>query len=158
MRFLLILAMFFYSCHSNSQSDTDARDAGPDLSLLVDFEKIKKSDEEWKAELGDLAYYALREAGKERPFTGKFWDNKKPGIYTCGGCGLPLFDAVTKFKSGTGWPSFYEPISKKVVDEDVDYKVGYKRTEVLCARCDGHLGHVFADDFFQLLSNQLVIG
>ncbi len=109
------------------------------------FKKVVKTEAEWKAQLNDQEYYVLRQAGTERAFTGEYWDNKLNGVYSCKACGLPLFSSDTKYKSGTGWPSFYEPIAKDAVGEDVDYKIGYKRTEVHCARCDGHLGHVFED-------------
>ncbi len=109
------------------------------------IKKIVKSEAEWKAELSDEAFYVLREQGTERAFTGKYWDNKKEGIYTCGGCQLPLFSSATKFKSGTGWPSFYEPLEAAYVEEDVDNSYGMRRVEVHCARCHGHLGHVFDD-------------
>jgi len=109
------------------------------------IEKITKSKKEWKAQLSDLEYHVLREKGTERSFTGDLWDNKKEGLYTCAACSLPLFESDTKFVSGTGWPSFHSPIKEENIAEDVDYKVGYKRVEVLCARCNGHLGHVFPD-------------
>ena len=110
------------------------------------FEKIDKSKKEWKALLtDDQEYYVLREQGTERAFTGEFWDNKKEGVYTCGGCQLPLFHSDSKFKSGTGWPSFTYPIYSNVVGEDVDNSFGMRRVEVHCARCGGHLGHVFPD-------------
>jgi peptide-methionine (R)-S-oxide reductase len=109
------------------------------------IEKIEKSVSEWKSELSELEFKVLREAGTERAFTGDLWDNKAEGIYTCRGCGLPLFDSSTKFKSGTGWPSFYQPLKDKYVLEEVDNSYGMTRTEILCARCDGHLGHVFND-------------
>lgn len=109
------------------------------------IDKIAKSKDEWKAELSELEYKVLREAGTERAFSGDLWDHKGEGIYTCRGCGLPLFDASTKFKSGTGWPSFYQPLEARYVTEKVDKSYGMVRTEVLCARCDGHLGHVFND-------------
>lgn len=99
----------------------------------------------WQAELDGLAYKVLRQDGTERSFTGKFWDNKKEGIYTCGGCGLPLFSSSSKFKSGTGWPSFYEPINKAYIKEEADNRYGMRRVEVSCARCDGHQGHLFPD-------------
>ena len=109
------------------------------------YEKIVKTDDEWKAELTPEEFYVLRQEGTERSFTGDLWDSKVKGTYTCRGCGLELFASETKFKSGTGWPSFYEPIKAENVELDVDYKLGYERKEVHCARCDGHLGHVFND-------------
>lgn len=109
------------------------------------IKKIVKSDSEWKEELSQQEYYVLRQAGTERAFTGDLWDNKKEGIYTCAACDLPLFDSSTKYKSGTGWPSYYQPISENYVEMDTDNKLGYSRNEVHCARCGGHLGHVFED-------------
>ena len=108
-------------------------------------DRVEKTDAEWQAELSEEEYRILRRKGTERAFTGEFWDDKEPGIYTCGGCGLELFDAKAKFKSGTGWPSYYEPIAKGHIDELTDGSIGMLRTEVLCARCGGHLGHVFND-------------
>ena len=109
------------------------------------LEKIRKTPEEWQAELTEMEYYVLREKGTERSFTGDLWDNKKEGVYTCAACKLPLFHSETKFKSGTGWPSYYQPINKKNVVEYTDETHGMKRVEVVCGRCDGHLGHVFDD-------------
>ena len=111
----------------------------------VEWQKVEKTKESWKSELTEMEYYVLREAGTERAFTGDLWDNKKEGVYTCAGCGLPLFESKTKFDSGTGWPSFYAPYDSRNVALDTDYKIGYARTEVKCARCDGHQGHVFED-------------
>lgn len=115
--------------------------AFPDLPL----QKVEKTPEEWQAEMTKQEYQVLREAGTERAFTGSYWDNKAAGTYVCGGCGLPLFSSGTKFKSGTGWPSFYEPIREGYVLEHKDRSYGMIRTEVVCGRCDGHLGHVFDD-------------
>ncbi len=109
------------------------------------FQKIKKSAKEWKKELNREEFNVLREAGTERAFTGDLLKNNKKGVYTCRGCQLPLFSSDTKFKSGTGWPSFYQPIDKKYVGEIADNKYGWNRVEVVCNRCDGHLGHVFED-------------
>ncbi|MGB1121603.1 MAG: peptide-methionine (R)-S-oxide reductase MsrB [Saprospiraceae bacterium] len=108
-------------------------------------EKITKTEAEWKAELSASDYYVLREHGTERAFTGTLLNNKKKGVYTCKACNLPLFASDTKFKSGTGWPSFWQPIDSKYVGETVDKSYGMVRTEVHCNRCDGHLGHVFDD-------------
>ena len=109
------------------------------------IKKIVKSEAEWQAELSAEAFQVLRKQGTERAFTGKLWENKSKGVYSCGGCQLPLFSSETKFKSGTGWPSFHTPIEAAHVEEKVDNSYGMRRVEVVCARCDGHLGHVFDD-------------
>lgn len=108
-------------------------------------DRVVKTEAEWKAELSEEEFRILRKAGTERAFTGDFWDDKEPGVYTCGGCGLELFHSDTKFKSGTGWPSFFKPIADDRIDEKSDMAFGMVRTEVVCARCGGHLGHVFPD-------------
>lgn len=109
------------------------------------MEKIVKTDAEWKAQLTEEQYRVTRKKGTEAPFCGAFYDHKKPGTYTCVCCGLPLFAADHKFDSGTGWPSFFQPLEKEHVAEKLDLSHGMARTEVLCARCDAHLGHVFKD-------------
>ena len=108
-------------------------------------EKVKLTEEEWKKKLSPEEYCVLREKGTERPFTGKYVDNKKKGRYYCSACGNELFDSKSKFDSGTGWPSFTEPVDKENVDEHKDLSYGMERTEVLCSKCGGHLGHVFDD-------------
>jgi peptide-methionine (R)-S-oxide reductase len=108
-------------------------------------DKVRKSDQEWRAELNPEAFRVARQKGTERPFTGRYWDTKTPGTYACVCCGQPLFDAATKFDSGTGWPSFYAPIAEDAVATEADYSLLMSRTEVLCSRCDAHLGHVFPD-------------
>lgn len=109
------------------------------------IERINKSDAEWKKLLTPEQYHILRERGTERPFTGKFYNHQAKGIYTCAACGLALFSSATKFDSGTGWPSFFAPISPQVIEELTDLSHGMVRTEVRCARCGGHLGHLFED-------------
>jgi peptide-methionine (R)-S-oxide reductase len=108
-------------------------------------EKVVKTDAEWKSELTPEQYRVTRKGGTERAFTGEYHDCKQDGIYTCVCCGQPLFDAQTKFDSGTGWPSFWAPIEEENVEEKSDFSFFMRRTEVLCSRCDAHLGHVFND-------------
>jgi peptide-methionine (R)-S-oxide reductase len=107
--------------------------------------EITKTDAEWRAELTPEQYDVLRRGGTERAFTGRYWDAHDDGIYRCAGCGAELFDATTKFESGTGWPSFTEPKIADAVETRVDTAYGMRRTEVVCKRCGGHLGHVFDD-------------
>jgi peptide-methionine (R)-S-oxide reductase len=109
------------------------------------MDKIKKSDADWRAQLTPEQYRITRRHGTERAFTGPHHDAKTPGVYQCVCCELPLFDAGTKFDSGTGWPSFFAPIAAENVAEKSDWSMLMRRTEVLCARCDAHLGHVFPD-------------
>ena len=106
---------------------------------------MKKSDKKWKTCLSPQEYNVLREKGTELPFTGKYLSNKKKGMYHCAGCGAKLFSSDTKFESGTGWPSFYDAADKKNVELKEDKGMFMKRTEVLCSKCKGHLGHVFDD-------------
>jgi peptide-methionine (R)-S-oxide reductase len=107
--------------------------------------EIQKSDEQWRQELTREQYEVLRHAHTERPFTGKYVHNKADGTYTCAGCGAELFKSGTKFESGTGWPSFFEPAVAEAVTLKSDYSMLMRRVEVLCRRCGGHLGHVFND-------------
>jgi len=107
--------------------------------------KVVKTDEEWKKELTPEEYRILREKGTERAFTGKYWDHHEIGTYICAACGTELFESNTKFDSGCGWPSYFEPIDSNRIIYNDDSSFGMKRTEVICAKCDGHLGHVFDD-------------
>jgi peptide-methionine (R)-S-oxide reductase len=109
------------------------------------MEKIHKTDAEWRAELSPEAYKILRKHGTERAGTGPNSESKEKGVYICAGCGLPLFSSDTKYDSGTGWPSFYQPIAAENVETKDDSSFFSRRTEVHCARCEGHLGHVFPD-------------
>ena len=108
-------------------------------------EKIQKTDAEWRSQLTDEQYHVTRQRGTERAFTGKYYKSKDPGTYTCVCCGQELFSSETKYESGTGWPSFYAPIAKEKVETREDNEYGMRRTEVLCGRCEAHLGHVFPD-------------
>ncbi len=107
--------------------------------------KVKKTDQEWRSELSPEQYKVLRKKGTERPFTGEYNDAKQTGVYRCAGCGTELFRSDAKFDSGSGWPSFYQPADGENVKTETDRSFLMRRTEVLCATCDGHLGHVFDD-------------
>lgn len=107
--------------------------------------KVDKTEDEWKKELSPEQYRILREKGTERAFTGKYWNNFELGTYVCAGCGTELFESDTKFESSCGWPSYFEPIDSSRIIYKEDNSFGMKRTEVICAKCGGHLGHVFND-------------
>ena len=142
----IALCLLVLACKGNSQE----KDTQKEETAKVTQKKsekvfpVTKTEAEWKAQLTDLQFYILRKDGTENPFTSEWLNNKEKGVYACVGCDTPLFKSETKFDSGTGWPSFYEEI-KGNVDYDVDYKIGYKRTEEHCATCGGHLGHRFDD-------------
>lgn len=145
---ILLLCLSFGGCQAQSAKKNSSKEKYS-INSTIEFPeeliRIEKTEEEWKNLLDKEAFYVLRNKGTERAFTGDLWDKKESGFYICAACGLPLFDSDTKYDSGTGWPSFYKPVKKDYISEDVDYDIGYKRTEVLCARCGGHLGHVFPD-------------
>jgi peptide-methionine (R)-S-oxide reductase len=124
------------ACSGNSQKTS--------TSNTMKF-KVEKSEEEWKNQLDEEAYRVLRQKGTERPFSGKYYYHNDTGIYVCRGCGAPLFSSETKFDAGCGWPSFYKPITPVAIIEKLDLSHGMIRTEVICATCGGHLGHVFDD-------------
>ena len=111
----------------------------------MEKEKITKTDEDWQKQLSPEQFYVARKAGTEPAFTGKYWNSKDTGTYTCVCCGQPLFSSETKFNSGTGWPSFYQPIEAGAISERTDRAHGMVRVEARCSRCDAHLGHVFED-------------
>ena len=149
---MVVMPTLVFSCdrptHNTEEGDnrsTVAVSAQDSVIFPDKLVKISKEDSEWKSELDEFAFYVLRKKGTERAYSGQYWDNKKSGTYICAGCDLPLFHSETKFQSGTGWPSFFEPIKEEFIQEEADQSFGMKRVEVLCARCDGHLGHVFDD-------------
>jgi peptide-methionine (R)-S-oxide reductase len=147
--FALAAALFaLISCNSTTVATASkTQNAGDSLPITAiwDGKKIEKTEDEWRKILSAEAYQVLRQKGTERSFTSSLNDNKKSGTYCCAACSMPLFSSGTKFDSGTGWPSFYEPIAAKNVGEIVDNSHGMARTEVVCNRCGGHLGHVFDD-------------
>jgi methionine-R-sulfoxide reductase len=117
----------------------------PSTPVTEKDDKMNLSEAEWKQKLSPEQYRVLREKGTERPFSGKYWDTTTPGVYKCAGCGTVLFEAGSKFDAGCGWPSFDKMIAAGVIEEHVDKSLGMERREVVCAKCGGHLGHVFDD-------------
>jgi len=109
------------------------------------IEKVVKTDEEWEKILTPLQFHVMRKKGTERAFTGDLWNNHEKGVYVCAGCAQELFSSKTKFDSGTGWPSFWQPVAKENVETETDNSLGMRRIEVMCSRCGAHLGHVFDD-------------
>ncbi|TNE48340.1 MAG: peptide-methionine (R)-S-oxide reductase [Bacteroidetes bacterium] len=156
LKYLIVLT-FLWSCNFSSGSapaKTALNSSVPEVQdTLIPPEydaghqliRVERTETEWKARLNKLEYNVLREEGTERAFTGDLWNNHEQGIYICKGCGLPLFSSASKFNSGTGWPSYWQPIKPEYVTENKDTRYGMVRIEVECARCGGHLGHVFDD-------------
>lgn len=148
---MILVACVSIGCaQSESQADHNHSQAPVNLASVINLdtvslEPIHRSEAQWREMLSGTQYQVTREEGTERAFTGEYWDNKKSGVYTCIGCNLPLFSSDTKFRSGTGWPSYFEPIGEGFVAETNDTRYGMNRTEVHCARCESHLGHVFPD-------------
>jgi len=155
--FFLIFCIGAISCAENPINSNNKNDEQPSSIAIVQFEdegnrkgiimtnKVEKSDEEWRACLTDEQYQVARKKGTERAFTGKYWNHHQIGMYKCVCCGAALFSSDTKFESGTGWPSFTEPVEKENVELLSDTSLGMLRTEVLCKQCGAHLGHVFED-------------
>ena len=144
MAFGLVLALVIIGrvgADDKAPNSEPAKPAAKDEEIV----KVTKTAEEWKKTLDAKEYHVLREKGTERAFTGRYHDNHEKGTYTCAGCGLELFNSDAKFESGTGWPSFFQPLKPSRVTEIKDTAHGMVRTEVVCARCEGHLGHVFDD-------------
>ena len=148
---LILSLVIFASCiNPNKTKDMNMKNEmdqhATKLSMTdTSLVKVVKTPDEWKKILTPLQYHVLREQGTEPPFDNPYWDNHEKGNYFCSGCSLPLFSSETKFESGTGWPSFYAPLSNSFVKEVMDESLGMVRGEIVCARCEGHLGHVFDD-------------
>ncbi|MDX1684241.1 MAG: peptide-methionine (R)-S-oxide reductase MsrB [Saprospiraceae bacterium] len=144
---VIISAAGLTACQAQetSESQNSSKKATLELNFPEEIEEVRKKEAEWKEELTEKEFYVLREQGTERAYSGEYWDLKEKGYYCCAACGLPLFHSSTKFRSGTGWPSFYKPVDKDYVGEVEDRSLGMVRTEVICNRCEGHLGHVFND-------------
>jgi len=137
---LVISTVFIFSCSVKSQNDTNMASQTDNSEY-----KVKKSDEEWKEILTPVEFQILREKGTEYAFTGEYFKHKEKGTYVCAGCGNELFTSESKYDSGCGWPSFYEPLGNEKVGEAEDRSHGMVRTEIVCNNCGGHLGHVFTD-------------
>jgi peptide-methionine (R)-S-oxide reductase len=148
--FLYAVLLIFTACNSNSQSISSKSTMNSKQTLnpvfnTTDTNKVEISNDEWRKILPKEVYEISREKGTERAFTGKFWEHKEVGTYYCAACGNPLFNSNGKFESSCGWPSFFEPITKGSIIYTPDNSYGMQRTEVMCGRCKGHLGHVFED-------------
>jgi peptide-methionine (R)-S-oxide reductase len=141
----LFAIVFFANCSHSQQNQNTSQMIELNKGDKPVIGKVEKSDEEWKKILSPEQFYVLRQKGTERAFTGKFYKHKEKGVYVCGGCKYELFTSDQKYDSGCGWPSFYDELEAGRIKTKLDTSHGMVRTEILCGRCDGHLGHVFED-------------
>lgn len=141
----VVLGIVATSQTTNSASPTSRRNVAMPLPTNDSDSPLDEKEKEWKSRLTYDQYMVTRKKGTEPPFSGRYWNHKGSGLYKCVCCGTPLFDSSTKFDSGTGWPSFYQPIDEKKIETSVDFSLFTQRTEVLCRNCKAHLGHVFDD-------------
>ncbi len=147
-RILTAAALLLGACSNRASATANTSAAAPDQPTVASapsLERVTHTETEWKELLSPQQYRVLREAGTERAYTGNTWNEHRAGTYACGGCGLPLFSSTAKFESGTGWPSFWQALLPGHVAEHEDRGLFTVRTEIRCARCDGHLGHLFDD-------------
>jgi peptide-methionine (R)-S-oxide reductase len=143
MRFMIVI--FFSTLFTSCSFAQNKEQKHKQTQTSERTDKVQKSEEEWKKQLTPDQFYIIREKGTERPYTGKYWNNKASGMYHCAACDLPLFSSDTKYDSGCGWPSFYDAMNSGNIKTAKDLTLGMQRIEIMCARCDGHLGHVFDD-------------
>lgn len=147
---ILLTSAIMLSASCNKAQTTKPHDVQSNPSFYLSptgdtIQKVTKTDEQWRTELSPMEFNVLRQAGTERAYTGAYWDNHDTGRYYCRGCNAPLFDSDTKFDSGCGWPSFFKAVNDHCIVEIEDTTHGMVRTEIRCAKCNGHLGHVFDD-------------
>ncbi|MBX2954491.1 MAG: peptide-methionine (R)-S-oxide reductase MsrB [Leadbetterella sp.] len=140
MKYVLFILLFNLSCTTMAQKEKSGK-----MTKKEETPEITKTEAEWRQQLTPMQYYVVREKGTERPFTGEFWDHKEKGTYKCIGCGEELFSSETKFDAGCGWPSFYDALDKNKIKVNRDTSHGMIREEIVCKKCNAHLGHVFND-------------
>jgi peptide-methionine (R)-S-oxide reductase len=139
------LSLAAYGIAQTSKQSPKTKERAEKKMESKQIDKVVKTEEEWRKTLTQMQFYVMRQKGTERAFTGEYWNHHEKGVYVCAGCGQELFSSKTKFDSGTGWPSFWKPVAKENVTDEADDSLGMRRIEVLCSRCDAHLGHVFDD-------------